>query len=376
MHKQNNYSIPNAVDEYNISRSASPTEAWNITHDESNILKGMALIMMFCHHVFFTARGYLTIPDMPDYLLSFGHWCNICVAIFAFLTGWVYAKGKAKSLTYPLRKGIQVYCSFLLAFSFLSVLALLFCHWRPGFSDILDELFPMGKINLMVFCWYAVIYPLILLILSVCDTLQRHLPFFAKKLSALIICTILFISARQQALGGTAIWLPVPVIAYYLSCSKSVSDFLHFCSRRSSYIIILYATAALALLYLVEYTAPRIVFHITSPQIVRSLSFIWGEGFKTGLIDSVYIITFMILIHRLRRHAIRRILAFIGILSMNMWFLHCVFFAPITRDVFQPIITYIPHPLFTLTVLLILCIPPAIMLQKIQHYLIKKIFSQ
>lgn len=376
MKKDNDYSITNTVDKSIPYRNALDSGGWNISREDGNILKGLAIAMMFVHHVFSTAPWYITRPDIPVVLTDIGHWCKLCVGIFAFLTGWFYAKGKPKGKDYPFRKSLHFYFSYLLTFIFLAAIALFFCHWRPLFIDIFHELIPLGDHQLMYFCWYVVFYPLILLLLAFCDTLQRHLPSFAKNLSAIIIFLVLLFVAGQYAPEDLAIWLPTPIIGYYLSGSKRVSAFLHFCVGKRFYFIILCATAILSLLHLAAFAAPKVVFHLTSPILVGKLSFLWREGFQTGFIDSVYVMTFMLLIPRITWRIPRRVLAFLGTISMNMWFLHCLFFSEVTRDVFQPIITCLSHPLFTLVTLTILCIPPAILLQKIQQYATRKIFTR
>lgn len=58
-----------------------------IERDETNIIKGIAIVFMFIHH-FFTIPS-LWISDIYN-LAPFSECFKICVPIFAFLTGYFY----------------------------------------------------------------------------------------------------------------------------------------------------------------------------------------------------------------------------------------------------------------------------------------------
>lgn len=69
---------------------------------ETNILKGIAIIMMYIHHLFYLADrlNYYDVQPMvisKELLVKIGGYGNICVALFAFLSGYgltkTYIKG-------------------------------------------------------------------------------------------------------------------------------------------------------------------------------------------------------------------------------------------------------------------------------------------
>lgn len=73
---------------------------------ESSFIKGIALIMMILHHTCNTSlTGQLSIiflpPSVTDKFLAIvsGH-CKFCVAIFAFLSGWVFWEMKERFISY------------------------------------------------------------------------------------------------------------------------------------------------------------------------------------------------------------------------------------------------------------------------------------
>lgn len=385
MSKDSNSSICNAVISDIPCRNTTLSTAWNISHDDGNVIKGIAIIMMFFHHIYFSPRWYITPIEMPDYCLLLGKWCKFCVSIFAFLTGWFFAKGKNKSIGYCVKKSLRFYFCYMLVFFFCLMIAIAFCHWKPSIADICNELFPIGKEQLMIFCWYIAVYPVFLFVLSLCDTILRHTPKQFRSLFiiiTLITCIYLThtVGKRLEILGylspsGFFTWIGIVLAAYYLSSSKLFSCFCHYCQSSKFYLFLSFLFLAPILFHLWEHYAPSLIFHITfTPNCVHELSFLWGNGFQIVIVHTVYIVALMIFIKRHTWQKVRNILQFIGKFSMNLWFLHCLFFSIHTREVFQPLITFIPYPAIILFSLLLLCLPPAMLLQQIQRYTIKKLF--
>ena len=64
---------------------------WNLSLSDTNALKGIALILLLCHHLFYMQDGsYNDILVFGKYPLvqEFGLACKVCVAIFVFLSGY------------------------------------------------------------------------------------------------------------------------------------------------------------------------------------------------------------------------------------------------------------------------------------------------
>ena len=64
---------------------------WNLSLSDTNALKGIALILLLCHHLFYIQDGsYDDILVFGKYPLvqEFGLACKVCVAIFVFLSGY------------------------------------------------------------------------------------------------------------------------------------------------------------------------------------------------------------------------------------------------------------------------------------------------
>ena len=73
-------------------------------------IKGIAILLMVSHHCFGFPEWYIDSVSYPDFLpysREFANITNICVSIFAVLTGWVYFKHLDKSFLYSLKKNCK-----------------------------------------------------------------------------------------------------------------------------------------------------------------------------------------------------------------------------------------------------------------------------
>ena len=73
-----------------------------------------------------------------------------------------------------------------------------------------------------------------------------------------------------------------------------------------------------------------------------------------------------------RNHLLRGV-GFIGKHSMNLWFIHSIFFSAITAPLFQPAITIFPHPLACTLMALLLSLPPAVLMTILQQRLLRRL---
>lgn len=70
---------------------------------------------------------------------------------------------------------------------------------------------------------------------------------------------------------------------------------------------------------------------------------------------------------------INRSISFLAKQSMNIWFLHCIFFAVVTRNVFQPIAFIWENPVITVVWILFICSILSLIIGKIQKLINKYI---
>ena len=70
----------------------------------TNILKGIAVIFMFVHHMFTFPRWYIdsiSYPELKDFASFFCSPFKLCVGMFAFLTGYSYFFTKDVTIQNP-----------------------------------------------------------------------------------------------------------------------------------------------------------------------------------------------------------------------------------------------------------------------------------
>jgi peptidoglycan/LPS O-acetylase OafA/YrhL len=58
----------------------------NLTMNDTQELKGIALIFLLCHHLFYVQKGLY--DDYCGLVQNWGIWCKVCVAIFVLLSGY------------------------------------------------------------------------------------------------------------------------------------------------------------------------------------------------------------------------------------------------------------------------------------------------
>ena len=101
-----------------------------MTKDQTNICKGIAIIMMYIHHLFslwesFGVYDVIFAPFSDGFVVLVARLCKVCVAIFVFMTGYGYTKAyKSRQEGY---KGATCRRYFKLMFSFWFIFILSMC---------------------------------------------------------------------------------------------------------------------------------------------------------------------------------------------------------------------------------------------------------
>lgn len=141
-------------------------------------IKGIALVLMFVHHMF----------AFPDFLMDPGMYPNLteaaailclptemCVSIFAFLTGYFYAFCKTRTLRYSLRKVTDLYVSYWAVY--LPMLAFAVLTDCSSFSKFVFAVeFTALRRELMIFNWYVLFYVFTMLLLPLLTRSREHTP--------------------------------------------------------------------------------------------------------------------------------------------------------------------------------------------------------
>ncbi|MEH2420841.1 MAG: acyltransferase family protein [Nostoc sp.] len=106
------------------------------TQEKTNIAKGVAICLMFTHHLFsfknrlINGNNYFQIIPFFDAEVALGDFGSICVAMFLFLSGYGmflgYLRAKTSPITYALRKIKDFYLTYWLYFLIFVPIGILF----------------------------------------------------------------------------------------------------------------------------------------------------------------------------------------------------------------------------------------------------------
>lgn len=139
-------------------------------------LKGIAILMMVYHHCFMTPKYYI---DIPEYLQTqtlyetLAHFCKICVAIYAFITGWVYCHHENKNISYSFKKIALLLSKYWFILLLFTVFGYFLCDYKLSSSFIFSELVPISGTQLIPSSWYVFFYMILIVILPLFAFIQR-----------------------------------------------------------------------------------------------------------------------------------------------------------------------------------------------------------
>ena len=337
--------------------------------ETSHILKGIAIILMFALHFFTHPEWYIYyhfegMEAFADFFLSP---FNLCVSIFAFLTGYNYVFHKEKSILYSARKITDLYITFAITF-----IPVLIASWAFGvyhvdpISVIMQAL--LLEFDVMLFCWYVAFYFVTMLLL----------PYFTR-------------TANKNALLALSLGVLLPFLLFRMCYRgivqeephlKLLSSFLGWLP--SIFIGVIFARWGLFQRVFDKLFKQSIPFHLqpvlflillfigfTGPAVFPGFDF-WGIYFELRILYAPILIYAIVnLCNRISWKRVFSPLAFLGKYSLGLWFVHCVFFGPL-QPLTEPILVFPQHPVLVLLWGLILCLPPAIALIKAANWLNRK----
>lgn len=334
-------------------------------------IKGIALVLMFIHHLFCFPEFLIDSVYYPGIQTFADLFCmptNICVPIFAFLTGYFYAFAKKRNLIYSVRKISDIYISYWIVYLVLLALAIIWGCCEFSLFVFAYEL-TAARTEIMVFCWYVIFYTVSMLLLPVL-TGKRGQDLFMDIVMVFFLPIITGSVLTKMYLGGIWYnfayylldWFPVISVGY-LFAKYDLFDSIFDCricqvssNKVKIFIFILAVISACAGRYWCNY------FYLGELNIR-------GDGFnivfKTDILYApLFIWGISNLLQYIRNGSIIKILNLIGKHSLLMWFLHCAFYN-VSRDVLQPILYAPKNPIFVLLWGLILCLIPSLILNPV-----------
>lgn len=348
-----------------------------LDRDCTGAIKGIGLILMFIHH-FFTFPSWhvdaAAYPWLRDFADAYCSPTDLCVAIFAFLTGYFYFFSRTKTLRYSLRKITDLLVSYWLVYlPFLGIAVVLGCH-TFSFRGFVYELFGLTN-SVMSFCWYVYFYCIMMLLLPLLCKPEKRSPVM-DVLMLLLLPALLLRCWLGQSTGGifysvlynTQLWFPC-ISGGYLWAKYSL--FENFFDKEAGLLpsraakILVYALVCWAAFrgryWIQEFTIGSVeirtgIYGVTfTMDLLFAPLFVWGAANLLGLVKHTILFR---LLEKIGRH------------SMLMWFLHCIFFN-VCKEYTQPILYFPKNPVLVTLNGLVLCYLAAAALDPLLKLLLK-----
>lgn len=321
-----------------------------IARDETNIIKGVAIVLMFIHH-FFTFPSFWI--DSVAAIYSNNHFdilntsFKICVPIFAFLTGYFYFFAKKKTFRYSIKKSTDFWICYLVVFALLVTAAILSGNYSFSIVAIIKEAFALSRPT-MYFSWYVIFYIGTMLIMPLFYRLTKVNDFLALAVFSAIPMVLVFICKNAGVSFLTALtdylnyfsYLPCVLIGYSIAKYEVLSKLYEVTRKQKTVIQLLIGCAMIIMPFLARGSS-------------EALDFLYAPMFIFGLISLVKIIN-----HK----RILLPLAILGKYSLLLWFLHCGFFNQL-KEFTQSVLYFPKNPILVTIWGLVICLVIAIVIQ-------------
>lgn len=277
-----------------------------LTKDYSEMVKGIAVLMMILHHIWGFPEK---IPELPlSHLeVQIGAACKICVSIFMFLSGYgLYYTFKKKETIRVWHRVWNVYKRFWQVFLIFVPVGFLFLSKPFAVQEFLANLFCL-KFSYNQEWWFLGTYIELLLVLSVMlmANQKKYFPYLIVGLSVLLRGLSGLINLNS---GGASSHI-------YYFCYYFPSFFLGLLFCKYSLYERFRAVVAKESICLV------ICLVLTGAAFVVRTK--WGITEMTIVLTPLFIYLFVFFFRKIGRA--NQVFLFFGKHSMNMWLIHSFF---------------------------------------------------
>ncbi|MDM8268298.1 acyltransferase family protein [Barnesiella viscericola] len=314
-------------------------------HKESKLIAGVAILLMMFHHIFgfpeYRINGNDYIVSFSIYGISFERMIaafgKICVALFAFSSGYVIWKksGDYLSLRVTFNRVIRFLINYWIIFALFIFYGLCVGDSLPSgrnfwYNLVGLETAPQKQYVNVVFAWYVATYVVLVFLSPILINIFRGKIFVVD--IVLYICFILGLSLIYNSLWG---YILSPVL--YAICGLLVAKWNLF-NR------ILPRTDKLSIWIFVLVIVVLALFR--QSLILLDVNIVGVDG----IFAAIFIFAVINIFNRLRCEWLNKIIIFLGFYSMNLWYLHGIFFTG-SRPL-QDVLYYPKYPIL----IFILCI--------------------
>lgn len=342
---------------------------------EANAVKAVAILMMVFHHLF----GFPEWVDSNNMFLDFSignhqffntlaTYCKICVSLFMFSTGYSLAINENQTTNYRsvFKKAFSFLRKYWCIFAITLIVGLILQEPFPNIKTIILQAFGLftgtgyGMNNITIHCnfaWYVTTYLLFIFLFPILKKLCRYNAFIDIVVFFIIIyCGLGVIinyvgsnSFFSQVFDRFRIYCPIGLIGYIFNKHDifyRVNKYFETLNKPKQIVsLILFCFSSFALRTTYPYMEIDIIL---SPILVFAISKI------SCLINSKCLNN---LCNILSKH------------SINIWFLHSLFFTP--NKTLQSIAYFPKYPIIIFIWVILLCIAASIAIEFIKHILIK-----
>lgn len=303
-----------------------------VQKEDSLVIKGIAIIGMMMLH--FWGNPSWILPEMmyrgfflPNWIFEIlGRFGNVCVSLFAFLTGYsiFILADKWKSRRYRLTKIFRFLSYFWIFCIIFWIVGLCIGEEKP---DILTGILSLVGIGNEVgvpmcvpFAWYVSFYISIILLAPIIIW-----SFSKGKISAILMSLVLWLGSKiaffvfdSEVISNFYLWdffrresvIIIPCIGFAFSkyhVFEKVQDFL--VGRKCFFVLSVY----IAIIILIKVALPN-----------------WMEG-CLGCLYTLGIVYLIKIVNVSKWRGIGKILSLLGKYSMGIWFISGIFFLPSGR---------------------------------------------
>lgn len=337
-------------------------------------LKGIALVFMFLHHFFTFPDWYvdgISYPAIAPFVRFLRTPLDICVVIFAFLTGYFYHFAGQKTYRYSLRKITDLLVSYWAVYIPLLILAVVLGCQSVSLSGFVAELLALER-PVMYFCWYVYFYYVSMLLLPVLVRMSSGSLtgdiFLLLVLPVALFTVLLGVLEYEfgidshilvEILGNMREWFPCIVMGYLCAKYDLFATYLDGLSEklRPGVCRVLFWLCLCGISFFGRLICPRFTLGSVSVagvwiDLTFTMDILYGPLFVYGAAKILNMVKAPILIKPLQA---------LGKQSLLMWFLHCVFFN-CCKEYTQPVLYFLKNPVLVLVFGLGVCYLAALLI--------------
>jgi len=321
-----------------------------IARDETNIIKGVAIVLMFIHH-FFTFPSFWidsVVEIYPDnHFGIFNSSFKICVPIFAFLTGYFYFFAKKKTFRYSIKKSTDFWICYLFVFALLVTAAILSGTYSFSIVSIIKEAFALSR-STMYFCWYVIFYIGTMIVMPLFHKLTKVNDFLAlavfsvSPMALVFVCKssgVFFLNVLTDYLNYFS-YLPCVLFGFIVAKYEILLKLYEVTQKQKTVCQLLIGCGMIILPFLARGNSEAFDFFY-APMVIF------------GLVSIMKLIKLKQILFPL---------SFLGKYSLLLWFLHCGFFNQL-KEFTQPVLYFPKHPIPVTIWGLFICLVISVVIQ-------------